>query len=400
MTTVTKKPPLYLMLLLVCIGSVGAVLYTPALPLIAEHFQISDHLVEFSMTIYLIGYALGQLPFGPISNRFGRKKALYSGLFLAIFGAFLSILSAYTHNYLLFIVARFLFALGATAGLQVIYTVIGDLYVPPKSIQIASYMTLVFAMSPSISTTIGGFLTQYLGWLSCFYFLIIYCIVLVFLCKFLPETLQEKEKHALKLKNFIGAYVSQLKDRKVMYVSIIIGLAISFNYTFATMAPTIAIRDMKISPSFYGLFNIIPSIALVLGAILSGLLATRHLAQTKAVLYAIIMTFLGTMLMLGLFLTSELSIYSLFIPYAIALLGQPIIETNTLCLALDYHKNKAITSAVINCVTIGICGIFSLLSSLLGSSTALYIPLVFLLLSSLIFYLYGKLKKIYAKKAP
>ena len=146
------------------------------------------------MTIYLIGYALGQLPFGPISNRFGRKNALYLGLSLAAIAACLSILSAYTHTYSLFIVARFLFALGATAGLQVIYTVIGDLYVPPKSIQIASYMTLVFAMSPSISTTIGGFLTEYLGWQSCFYFLLIYCLVLIFLCRFLPETILLKEK--------------------------------------------------------------------------------------------------------------------------------------------------------------------------------------------------------------
>lgn len=386
------------MLLLVCIGSVGAVLYTPAIPLIGDYFQVSDHLVEFSMTIYLIGYALGQLPFGPISNRFGRKKALYLGLSLAIFGAFLSILSAYTHLYSLFIVSRFLFALGATAGLQVIYTVIGDLYVPPKSIQIASYMTLVFAMTPSISTTIGGFLTEYLGWQSCFYFLLIYSVILIFLCRFLPETILEKEKHALKIKNFIGVYKAQFKDRKVMYVAIIIGLAISFNYTFATMAPTIAISNMHISPSFYGLFNIIPSVALVLGAVLSGLLATRHLQPMKMMLYAVIMTFVGTLLMLGLFLGKEVNVYSLFIPYAIALLGQPIIETTTLCLALHHHKNKAITSAVINCVTISICGVFSLLSSLLGTR-ALYIPTIFLVLTILIFCLYWRLKKIYAKKA-
>lgn len=389
------------MLLLVCIGCVGAVLYTPALPLIGDYFHVSDHLVEFSMTIYLVGYALGQLPFGPISNRYGRKKALYLGLFLATIASLLSILAAHTHLYSLFIVSRFLFALGATAGLQVIYTVIGDLYVPPKSIQIASYMTLVFAMSPSVSTTIGGFLTQYLGWQSCFYFLFIYCIVLIFLCRFLPETILEKEKHALKIKNFIGVYKAQLKDRKVMYVSIIIGLAISFNYTFATMAPSIAITQMKVSPSFYGLFNIIPSAALVLGAVLSGLLATsRRLVPMKIMLYAIILTLFGTVLMFGLFVSKGISIYSLFIPYAIALIGQPIIETNTLCLALHHHKNKAITSAVINCVTISICAIFSLLSSLLGTSSGIYIPLIFFALTGLIFYLYRKLKVLYAKKAP
>lgn len=196
------------MLLLVCIGSSGAVLYTPALPMIAHHFGVSDRLAELSMGIYLLGYALAQLPYGPLSNRFGRKNTLFAGIALATCAAGLSIVSAHT-MYIVFLISRFLYALGAAAGIQVIYTMIGDLYAPPKSIKIASYMTLAFAVSPSISTTIGGFLTQYLGWQSCFYFLLLYCFILMWLCQSLPETLSQRDLNALKLKNIKRDYFEQ-----------------------------------------------------------------------------------------------------------------------------------------------------------------------------------------------
>lgn len=389
----SKAPPLYIMLLLVCIGSFGAVLYTPALPAIGEYFKIGARLTEMSMTVYLLGYALGQLFWGPSSNRIGRKNTLFIGLSVAIIGALFSILSSITHLYSLFIVGRVLFSLGATAGLQVIYTMIGDLYVPPKSIKIASYMTLTFAISPSISTTIGGFLTQYIGWESCFYFLLLYSAVLLYLCKSLPETLETRDVNALKIKNLAKAYLNQLQDKKVMTASIIIGLAISFNYTFATLAPALAITGLKVTPSQYGLYNIIPSIAVVAGSLLAAFLASRHNRPLLQVFYAIALTFVGVGIMLGCFSFGLVSTYTLFIPYAIAMLGQPIIETNVLCLALHHHKDKAITSSTINCITILLAMISSFLASLLGSDSPSFIPILFLILTVGIFCFYKSLKK-------
>jgi MFS family permease len=74
------KPQFLTLLLLVSFGSVGAVLFTPALPAIQQFFQVTVGQAQLTMTSYLLGYALGQLPYGPLANGIGRKKTLYIGI--------------------------------------------------------------------------------------------------------------------------------------------------------------------------------------------------------------------------------------------------------------------------------------------------------------------------------
>jgi DHA1 family bicyclomycin/chloramphenicol resistance-like MFS transporter len=383
-----KAPPLFLMLLLVCVGSVGAILYTPALPSIAKYYGVSTKATELSMTIYLIGYALGQLPYGPICNRFGRKKALYIGLSIGSCASLVSLLSAHLVNFNLFLFARLLLSLGATAGLQVIYTMVGDIYKPPKSIKIASYLTLTFAIGPSVSTTIGGLLTDWFGWQSCFYFLFIYTTSLLALCRLLPET---GVKEPVEWYNLLKNYTAHFQEKKVLYGGLMIGFAICFNYTFSTLAPFIVISQMQKSPSFYGLLNIIPSTSLVIGAFLAAKLAT--LPPQKTLRLSLFITLLGVLTLIGLSLTPWMNIFLFFIPYAIALFGQPMLETNMICLALHHNKNKAMTSAVLNCLSILLCVFFSLSGRFFKTPTPLNIGIIFLLLTGLIYLCYLKIKK-------
>lgn len=102
--------------------------------------------------------------------------------------------------------------------------------------------------------------------------------------------------------------------------------------------------------------------------------------------------------MLGWFFFGTPSVYSLFIPYALIMFGQPTLEANAICLALDYHDNKSTTSAVINFITLGVCMAFSMGASALGTSSPIYMPLLFLVLAIFLIYLYRGLKKSYDQK--
>lgn len=389
-----KKPPLYLLLLLVCIGSVGAVLYTPALPTIASFFGVSFKKAALSMTIYLVGYALGQLPYGPLSNQIGRKKTLLIGLGIAASGATLSLLAAYFHSFSLFLFSRLLFSLGATSGLQVVYTMVGDLYAPPKSIKIASYLTLTFAIGPSISTTIGGFLTDYFGWQSCFVFLALYSLILLTLSTQLEETALFDTKDHLKLGKMISLYKKYFWEKKILFTALIIGLAISFNYSFATLAPSIVISEMGFAPHLYGLMNTFPSASLVLGALLASFLASQaSYNPMKGVYAAILATFGLLFLMLICFFLAPQNIFFFIIPYALVLFTQPIIETNVLCLALYHHQNKSLTSSVINSISIFLCAFFSLSSKLFTKPKAIHLVGLFLFLTFLMSLSFGILNK-------
>ncbi len=389
-----KEPPLYLMFLLICIGTIGGVLYSPALPEIAKHFNVSSDRTELTMTAYLLGYALGQLPYGPISNRFGRRPALYIGLTIASISALLSAVSGYTSLFWLLVVSRFLFAVGASVGIQVVFTIIGDFYKPPRSSQVASYLTLAFAIGPSIGITIGGFLTQYLTWESCFYFLSIYCILLILFCRKLPETCLEKDQHALKVQNIVKEYASKFKDKKVVLSAVFIGSVVAFSYIFATVAPFIGIEVVGLDPFNYGLLNLLPSVGLVFGALLSAILA-KHLSSMKILRIAVIVVFLGVIPMLLTFLFGIVNVYTLFIPFTIALIGQPIIEANILCLVLHDNANKSTTAAIINFVNLSVCVIFVVAISFPKSVVPISMPLIFSVLSVLALLVYKKLKKLY-----
>jgi len=123
-----REPILWILLLLVSFASVSALLFTPALPELTQKLNITSSQAQFTVTIFLIGYSIGNLPYGPLSNRFGRKFALYIGLAIALVGAILTALVDVFQVYWLLILGRFLLALGSSAGITVAFTMVGDVY--------------------------------------------------------------------------------------------------------------------------------------------------------------------------------------------------------------------------------------------------------------------------------
>src|SRR3990167_470523 len=106
----TQKLPFITLLLLISFASVNAVLFTPALPNIANFFSIANDTAQQTISLFLIGYALGQLVYGPLANRYGRKPALYLGISLQIISSLLCVLAGITHQFWLLILGRFLLA--------------------------------------------------------------------------------------------------------------------------------------------------------------------------------------------------------------------------------------------------------------------------------------------------
>src|SRR5271168_2327617 len=97
-TDLLKGSKLWILFLLISFASISAVLFVPSLPLLAAHFGLTESTAQWSMTIFLIGYTVGQLPYGPIANRWGRKKAIFIGLDLALVGTLLCVFA--THFWL------------------------------------------------------------------------------------------------------------------------------------------------------------------------------------------------------------------------------------------------------------------------------------------------------------
>ena len=140
------------LLMLISFASVNAVLFTPALPQIATSFAITTESAQQTLSWFLIGYALGQLIYGPLANRFGRKPALYSGVALQILSSLLCVLAGKLHFYPLLVLGRFLLALGSGVGLKMTYTLVNESYEPSIASQKISYLMTIINIAQLTQT--------------------------------------------------------------------------------------------------------------------------------------------------------------------------------------------------------------------------------------------------------
>jgi MFS family permease len=388
-----KEPSLWILLLLVSFASVSAVLFTPALPELSAKLNITSSEAQFTITIFLLGYSIGNLPYGPLSNRFGRKRALYAGIGLALFGAVLTALVNVYQQFWLLILGRFLLALGSSAGITVAFTMLGDVYQEKALAQKIAFFMLMFAVAPNLSIVIGGFLTTRFGWVSCFYFLIAYSVFLLIATKFLPETLKVKDRIPLDLEKIKEGYLPRLRNTKLLVASALMGGAASATYLFASEAPFIGIKQLGLRADTYGLLNFIPPIGLVTGSILSHFFAGKK-EQLTMLLAGITVSFVSSLAMLFLFLFGNISVWSLFLPVPFIYVGVSLVLSNASALALTHARNKANGSAMMSFINLGICAFVLLGVETVTSHQRLLMPATFSCVFFIMFFLRKYLYKI------
>ncbi|MBS0648951.1 MAG: MFS transporter [Verrucomicrobia bacterium] len=387
----SPKPQFFILLLLVSFGSVGAVLFTPALPAIQQFFHISIGKTQLTITSYLVGYALGQLAYGPMANGLGRKKTLYLGLGLSVVGALLCVASAWIGSFAVLVLARFIQALGATAGLKISYTMVADTYEQAEATKMISRFILAFAIMPGIGITIGGWLTQLLSWEACFYFLALFGIVMLGLASRLPETAKSIDRSALKLPSILEGYRLKLKNKQLILSSFLVGCCTSIIYIFASKSPFIGINIIGLSPEVFGTYNLIPPIGMVLGSFLASALIGRF-PVLNLIFGGIACSLLATLAMLIPFAIAAPSAASLFFPMVLIYLAQSTVYAHISSYGLASAKNKSNASAVLNFINISSAVVAVLLSEFVFPESAIALPLFFIFFFILMLLLWRRLK--------
>lgn len=384
----TKQPPSFILLfLLISFGSISAVLFTPALPEIGHFFAVSENLTRLTMTIFLVGYAVGQLIYGPLANGYGRKPAIYTGIFLEILGSLLCVFAGTLSSFTLLVIARFFMAIGASVGLNMTFTLVADCYDTAKAKKLISYLMMAFAITPGLGVTLGGYLAEHAGWQSCFYASAAYGVALFFLLIRTAETAPSIDKKALKLNNILSRYWEALLNVRLVSGSFLIGCGTSFVYSFAAVAPFLTMQVMHLSPSQYGLWNLVPAVGIFLGSHLSALFAHRLRAiQGTGVGLTVIV--LGTLCIVTAFLLHFANPYTLFIPMAIIYIGMSFIFSNTSSLVLQSAHDKSSTSAMMSFLNMGTATVSVFMIGLVNNPSSFLLPIsysVFALIGLLLF---------------
>jgi MFS transporter, DHA1 family, multidrug resistance protein len=344
------------LLLMISFASVNAVLFTPALPAIASFFAISDNTAQLTMTWFLVGYAIGQLLYGPVSNRFGRKPALYAGIILQILSSLLCVFSGLIHSYFILVLGRLILALGSGVGLKMTFTLINETHDPISANQKLSYLMIAFAITPGLGVMIGGFLSTHFSWTSTFYAGAVYGVILLLLVTRLPETKKHLDFDALKLNHLVSGYLVQFKSFQLVTGGLLMGSATCFVYLFASIAPFIAINFMHMNVSTYGTANLLPPVGFILGSLISAQFAQKY-KPTVSISLGILITLIGSTMMLIFLLIKLPAILALFIPIMICYFGLSFVFANASIIAMNNVLDKAHGSAVMNFINMGLVAV-------------------------------------------
>jgi len=373
-----------LLFLLISFGSVCAVLFTPALPQIGTYFGVSPSVAQLTITLYLIGYAFGQLLYGPLANGLGRKKALYIGISLEIVSAVVCALSANFHAFWILVLARLFMALGASVGLKMSFTIVSDCFSQEESTKIIAHLMMAFAITPGLGIALGGFLSEHFAWTSCFYFLAVYGLFLLCLVYRMKETAKHIDISALKLSKIVSKYSAVLKNLPLISNAFLLGSAGSFIYVFAAVAPFLTANFMHLSPVEYGLWNLLPPVGIVLGSQLSAYFSGRLLAR-HAIFVGATLAGLGTAVILAAFIFTIMLPILLFLPMMFIYMGTAFIFSNASTLAMNAVDDKSSGSAMMNFINVGGCMLSVICVGLLPNTSSLLLPIFYSVLVVVLF---------------
>ena len=207
--------------LLSAIGPFAIDMYLPALPSIGQSLGASAGAVQGSLMAFFISLGIGQIIYGPVSDRVGRKPPLYFGL--GLFAA-ASIGCALAPDIQTLIALRFVQGLGASAGMVIPRAVVRDLHTGVDAARLMSLLMLVFSVCPILAPLAGSFLIEWAGWRSVFWVVTVAALLgLVLLATGLPETRPQSERAGSSVHSALAAYWRLLGDRH--YLGLEIGRA-------------------------------------------------------------------------------------------------------------------------------------------------------------------------------
>ncbi|MGV4439167.1 multidrug effflux MFS transporter [Ornithobacterium rhinotracheale] len=349
--------------LIFLIGAIAAIatftvdMYLPGFPAIAKDLNTTEEMVSYTLTSYFIGISIGQLFYGPILDKFGRKKPLLLGLTLYLVSSVVCGLSP--HIYVL-ILARFVQALGVSVGMVAGPAIIRDQYGASEVAKMLSSVMLVMGVAPVIAPSLGSFFISHFSWNYIFYFLTLVSGVLIIgLRLFLSETHGYQPHMDFRIRPILYNYYTALRQPK--FVKYTLGGSISMAIMFAYV-PSISFILMKvygITPATFGVIFACNSAGFISGSQINRLLLRRFQLHnlTRAISFvqlAVSVVFL----LLAYNFKLPLPVFLAFVFVVLFLLG--FINPNATALALEsFEKNIGVASALNGAVRMAAAAITS-----------------------------------------
>ncbi|MDC7789042.1 multidrug effflux MFS transporter [Rhodoplanes sp. TEM] len=261
-----------LLALLTALGPLAMDLYLPSFPEIGRTLAATPSQVQLTISFYMLGFAVGQLFFGPISDRFGRKPVLSFSLVVFCVG---TLACALAPTITTLIAARVLQGAGAAGVIVLARTVVRDLYEGARAAREMALMGAIMGFAPILAPMVGGVLEEWLGWRAGFVLILVAGIAAMSVVGgLLPETVPPSPKHAKLVRGSLESFGIILKNKAFLAYLGIVTATFSGLFSYISGSPFVMQSVYGLSPTGFGLFYGVTSLGFI-----SGTLTAAHVVM-------------------------------------------------------------------------------------------------------------------------
>ena len=323
------------------LGPVGMQILLPALPVIKQTFDVSNDVAQLTLSLSMLAIAIGTLVYGPLSDKYGRKRVMLAGIVITLIG---SIVCFIADSIVLLISGRFIQAFGGAVGLVLARAIVRDVYGADEAARVIATLVMVMVVLPMMSPALGGELMHQFGFESVFIIIAFAsAIAFVFLFLWLPETLAKPipfEGVKSMLMTFSNLFASRVFCGYAFCVTFV---SVVF-FSFISAAPEIMVSVLKRPPTEYGYYFI-----MIPAGFMTGNYVARHFGKTISIDNMIAIGasigIIGIVLALLLQFLDMNSPVALFLPIALAVLGNGITLPNAQAAAINEFPKYAGTAS-------------------------------------------------------
>lgn len=341
-------------------------LYLPAFAQVAADFNTTEARVALTLSSYFIGMAFGQIIYGPLLDRFGRKKPLFAGLSLFLLATVACLFAKSIEGLIFF---RFIQALGGCSASVGAMSMVRDFYPVHQSAKIFSLLTLILGVSPLFAPTIGGLITTWLSWHWVFIFLIVVVsMILLVTLFFLPEGHEPDPSISLSFIPILKNFVFILKE-PLFYTYAFAG---SFSFAgllvYVAGSPIIFMNGFHVEPQSYSIIFAGLATAFIGGSQLNILLSKKYSSPKTFKMALIAQSLIGVFFLVGT-INDWYGLYGtiFFLWITLGCVGITLPNASALCL-VAFPKNAGSASALMGFLQIGLAALASSVIGLFESS--------------------------------
>lgn len=331
--------------------------YLPAFSQIADDFDTTVSTVSLTVSSYFIGMAIGQILYGPLLDRFGRKPPLYIGLVVFVLASIGCMQSGSVN---VMVGLRFLQALGGSVAWVAAVAMVRDFFPVEESAKVFSLLILIIGLSPLLAPTLGGFIVTMWGWQAVFIVLgLIALFVLILVVAFLPHGYPPDPTVSLRPKPIILTFLEVIRNPQFATYTFSGAFAFATLFIYVAGSPMIFMELYHVSPQVYGGIFALLSVGFIGGSQLN-ILLTRSFRSADIFRVALICQVITSFLFLVCVSNEWIDLYTTIAFFFVCLTCVGLINPNANALALaPFVRNIGSASALLGCTQIGVAAMAS-----------------------------------------